>query len=335
MPFTRFMELALYEPQHGYYARRHTQVGKDGDFFTSVSVGSVFGQLLAAHILEWRRSTQPTGKWRIIELGAHAGQLASDILSSIDDPELEYTIIEPLPHLAETQRKNLAAHQGRLNIVSTPDSLADPAVPTYLLANEVLDALPFHVIEADASGQWIELGVGLDQSVAFAWHPLGPAPDALIAGIPTRPAGYRTEVRPSHQDFLAPLLAAIPTGRMLWLDYGYLTEDYYHPSRKTGTIRTYRNHQAGEDPLIAIGEQDITAHVDFSRVVQELESLGGRIITFENQARFLTKAGRSWLLSLEGRVDPQTMKDLRQFQTLTHPGQLGSKFHCLECSFGE
>jgi SAM-dependent MidA family methyltransferase len=152
--------------------------------------------------------------------------------------------------------------------------------------------------------------------------------------VPLRAPGYRTEVRPDLAPFLAPLAAAVTPGRMLWVDYGFEREELYDPARREGTLRTYRSHRAGEDPLEAPGEQDITAHVDFTALREALQRLGGRILRFENQSRFLTAVARPWLLSLEGRRDPGTAKLLRQFQTLTHPAQLGSRFLVMEAAFG-
>lgn len=335
IPFPEFMEMALYDPEAGYYAGRADQVGKAGDFFTSVTAGPLFGRLLAAHIASWwEKSGQPTA-WRIVELGAHDGTLAEDILSALQSVHpaayaaVSYVILEPLDRLAAAQRQRLAAFSDRLTLTGDPASLAP--LPGYLLANEVLDALPFHVVEA-TDGGWHELGVALAQDGSFEWRDLGPAP-AITASLPPQAPGYRSEVRPDFVEFLRPLVATIKPGRMLWIDYGFERDDYYAEARTTGTLRTFRRHEAGEDPLSAPGTQDITAHVDFTAVMEAVESLGGSTLRFENQARFLTEVSRPWLLSLEGRTDPATMKLLRNFQTLTHPGQMGSRFHVLEVAF--
>ena len=335
IPFPEFMEMALYDPDAGYYAGRSDQVGRAGDFFTSVTAGPLFGRLLAAHIAKWWDQSGRPEAWRVVELGAHDGTLAGDLLAEFRDSHpdafhgLKYVILEPLERLAQAQRARLEDFADQLHIASSPDEL-EP-LPGFLIANEVLDALPFHVVESRDDG-WHEIGVAVAEDESFSWHDLGPAPEITIT-LPPHPPGYRTEIRPNFAEFLQPLLQTIKPGRMLWIDYGFERDDYYADSRTTGTLRTFRNHEAGEEALDQPGTQDITAHVDFTAVMEAIESLGGKTIRFENQARFLTEAARPWLLSLEGKTDPATMKLLRNFQTLTHPGQMGNRFHLLEAEF--
>jgi SAM-dependent MidA family methyltransferase len=264
-----------------------------------------------------------------VECGANDGSLAADILSALGSPPgLEYTIVEPLPLLAAAQRERLPAAR----IVASPDELAADPLPAFILGNEVVDALPFHVIESDGQG-WRLQGVTLSAEDRFAWTDLGEAAPALVAGLPRRTAGYRCEVRDNLTAFLAPLAATITGGRMLWLDYGFERDDYYHESRTTGTLRTFSRHHAAEDPLESPGAIDITAHVDFTALSEALVQAGGTVLRFEPQGRFLTGVAKPWLLELEGRTDEATRKDLRAFQTLTHPGHLGAKFHVIEADF--
>jgi SAM-dependent MidA family methyltransferase len=264
-----------------------------------------------------------------VECGANDGSLAADILAALgSSPGLEYTIVEPLPLLAAAQHERLPAAR----ILASPDELAADPLPSFVLGNEVIDALPFHLIESDGCALHLQ-GVTLSPDGRFVWIDLGEAPPELVAGIPLRPAGYRTEVRDCLPTFLAPLAAGMKGGRMLWLDYGFERDDYYHESRTTGTLRTFSRHRAAEDPLESPGEIDITAHVDFTALSAALSQAGGTVLRFEPQGRFLTEVARPWLLELEGRTDEATRKDLRAFQTLTHPGHLGSKFHGIEAAF--
>jgi SAM-dependent MidA family methyltransferase len=117
---------------------------------------------------------------------------------------------------------------------------------------------------------------------------------------------------------------------MIWIDYGFARPEYYHPARSSGTLRTFSQHRAGEDPLDRPGESDITAHVDFTAIAECSIALGGRPLVFQNQGNWLTHAGRDWLLEQEG--NPKNPL-LRQFQTLTHPAHLGGRFHVLEISW--
>lgn len=328
--FQHFMAEALYNPAEGYYARPAGQVGRGGDFFTSVSVGPLFGRLLADHIAAWHAQAGSPGRWRIVEAGANDGSLALDILARLDElgcAGYEYVVAEPLPQLAAALRER----SGRIRVIGSTEDLLGDLLPGYVLGNEVLDALPFRVIESDGAA-WHELGVGVDGD-GFAWVDLGEAEATLVAGLPQRPAGYRTEVRDNYGSFMAQMCRGMSHGRMLWLDYGFDRADYYHESRNTGTLRTYSKHRAGDEPLVNPGEQDITAHVDFTAVAEAAAALGGEVLCYERQGLFLTKLARPWLLSLEGRMD--VAKELRAFQMLTHPGQLGAKFQVMEVGFGE
>lgn len=341
IPFPAFMAAALYDPDLGYYAHGTGRVGRDGDFFTNVSVGSVFGNLLARRFLRhWREAGHPV-RWRITECGAHDGKLAADILATISslDPDawgaLEYAICEPLPTLAAAQRKTLLPWLGTVRFSSNPEELADDPLPGIVTGNELLDALPFHLVEW-RDGCWCELHVALDGHHNFIWQPrviddpeLALALGALAGPFPE---GYRTEIRPRFREFLKPYARSMVPGggRMIWIDYGFDRADFYHPDRCRGTLRTFSNHRAGEDPLTSPGETDITAHVDFTAVAEAAEALGGKPSPLQSQGTWLTHVGRDWLLAQEGNPDP---KALRQFQTLTHPAQLGASFQVLEVAF--
>lgn len=334
------MTEALYHPDLGYYARETRQVGRAGDFYTSVSVGPLFGKLLARRFLQWWKNAGSPEKWRVIESGAHDGTLAADILTELQAlsptafAALEYAIPEPLPRLQAAQRETLAGFPS-VRFLDSPASLAADPLPGIAFGNEVLDALPFHVIEW-RDGRWHECLVALEND-RFIWEldaqPLSPALQAAIANLPSPsgsfPEGYRTEVRTCFPAFFQPLLDALTSGLLIWPDYGYERDDYYHPDRTTGTLRTFAKHRAAEDPLVSPGEMDITAHVDFTAATQAAESLDCRSLAFRTQSNWLTGLARDWLLSQEGKPNPA---GLRQFQTLTHPGHLGTRFHILELS---
>jgi SAM-dependent MidA family methyltransferase len=342
MAFPDYMTMALYEPSLGYYAREPRQVGREGDFFTSVSVGPLFGGLLARRFLqEWREAGSP-GRWRIVECGAHDGTLAADILGALLrlDPQafaaLEYAIPEPLPLLQAAQRVTLAGFLEKLRIIDDARELCADPLPGVVFGNELLDALPFHVVECRA-GSWWECRVGLGPDSNFAWEsvPASGDPaltDALAALGNDFPEGYRTEVRTNFRDFLAPLADCLSSGLFVWPDYGFARPEYYHPDRTTGTLRTFSKHRAAENPLTDPGGIDITAHVDFTAVAEAALSLGCQAPLFKSQGAWLTETGRDWLLSQEGNPD---VAALRQFQTLTHPAHLGGGFQVLEFSWNQ
>lgn len=340
VPFPDFMEEALYHPARGYYARGTDQVGRRGDFFTSVSVGPVFGKILARRFLRWWRENGRPDRWRIIESGAHDGTLAGDILRELRELDatawdgLGYTIREPIPALRDAQQAALAGFGEKTRLMNPRDS-AEEKLPGIAFGNELLDALPFHVIEWKG-GRWQECQVAPAGDGIFQWQSVpiepGPLADAVAPLGNAFPEGYRTEVRTGLKSFLAPLLEMLAHGLLVWPDYGFARPDYYHPDRTGGTLRTFSRHRAGTDPLDKPGESDITAHVDFTAVAEAGIGLGCTVAAFQSQGAWLTGNAREWLLRQEGNPDPAEM---RQFQTLTHPAHLGRSFQVLELSWRE
>ena len=337
LAFPEFMAAALYDPEEGYYAKGSRQVGRAGDFFTSVSVGPLFGELLARRFArEWRGWGSPA-RWRIIEFGSHDGKLAADVLAGLlkINPAayaaVEYVIPEPLPMLQQAQRETLGKFGDRVVHVSDLLGVAEDPLPGIAFGNEVLDALPFHVVEW-RDGHWRDCRVALDDDGIFQWQLGESIADPSVAAALTEigtvfPDGYRTEVRVNFHDFMEPALRCLSKGLLLWIDYGFERTDYYHPQRTQGTLRTFSNHRAGEDPLANPGEIDITAHVDFTAVAEAAVALGCKPKPLRDQGGWLTELAREWLLELEGNPQPSL---LRQFQTLIHPSQLGRSFQVME-----
>lgn len=336
------MAVALYHPALGYYAREARQVGRSGDFFTSVSVGPLFGNLLARRFLqEWQELGAP-GRWRILECGAHDGTLAADVLWAMRklDPiafaGLEYAISEPLPRLRELQAERLKDFGDKVMLIHEVELLASDPLPGVVFGNELLDALPFHIVEWH-DGRWHSCRVDCGVEENFFWqieesisHTELAESLALLGG--NFLDGYQTEVRTGFRDFLEPFTRVISTGLLLWLDYGFAQPEYYLPERHQGTMRTFSKHRASEDPLMTPGEIDITAHVDFTAVAIAARGLGCEPRAFRNQGAWLTEIGAEWLLTQEGKADH---KLLRQFQTLTHPAHLGGSFHVLELGWNQ
>ena len=337
--FDAFMELALYEPTLGYYARHARQIGRHGDFFTSVSTGPLFGALLARRFLQhWHEIGEPQ-KWRVIESGAHDGTLACDILTTIHATSpaafdaLEYAIAEPLNALRTAQSTKLERFKKSIRQVTNLSELANNPLPGIAFGNEVLDALPFHLVERHDSS-WLELRVSRDDQNSLTWTRHAISNPALTAALEPLgehfSKGHRAEIRTNFADFLQPLNTALEHGLMIWIDYGFAAADLHHPLRQSGTLRTFSNHRAGDDPLSDPGDRDITAHVDFTAVAHAAMKLGGKAISFHNQGAWLTALARDWLSKREGNPDAA---EIRQFQTLTHPAQLGGKFQVLEISW--
>ena len=329
------MDLCLYHPQHGYYAQAPTQVGKRGDFFTSVSCGPLFGRLIAEKIAGWWRDASISGPWRIIEPGANNAALAADILQHLRDhhadayAELTYVTVDPLPVPRQYQELKLSEFSGHAQCLADVDSL--PPLPGFVLANEVLDAFSFHWLEFDGS-EWRELwvesaadGGDLSEHQVPLTHDL---PETLKNGV--YPAGYRTELRDDITPFLLGLKKSMTQGRMLFFDYGFAEPEYYDPQRKRGTLRVYRQHQASENALVDPGLADITAHVDFTAVMRAAHGLGLHLVAFEPQEFMLSRLVPPLL---ERKLWQQQWQN--NFHSLVHPSQLGGKFHAIELSWNE
>ncbi len=327
LPFPGYLGIALYDPELGYYARGGTQVGRGGDFYTSVSVGSLFGRLLARRFLAWWEGNGKPSEWRVLEIGAHDGTLAADILSEIRilSPEawqgLEYAIPEPLPCLRDLQKPRLESLASRLLISADFRGIAARPLPGVAFGNEILDALPFHLIES-REGSWRELHVTAGGNGTLALEPR----EAAIGPGGVFPEGYRTEIRTNFRGFLADLSSCLADGLLLFADYGFAAPEYYDVSRISGTLRTFSSHRAGEDPFAAPGETDITAHVDFTDLAKAAMEAGYSPIAFASQGSYLTNLAKPLILG-GGMDDPKT---IAQFRSLTHPAHLGAKFHIIE-----
>lgn len=332
--FQEFMAAALYDPRQGYYSSP-LRVGRGGDFFTSVSTGGLFGALLARHFLAVYERCGAPPTWRVLETGANDGSLAADVLSEIHRISaaafraLEYVILEPLATLRETQAARLAEFSATVHHAATADFLSP--LPGAAFGNEVLDALPFHLIRRE-HGTWLERKIALDDAGNFRWQTVEISDPALLCAVrtlPDLPDGCMTEIRTNFPDFLAPLARSLTRGSMVWIDYGFARPEYYDVHRTSGTLRTFGRHRAGEDPLSCPGSRDITAHVDFTAAAEAGISLGALPAAFTSQGSWLTRLAAPDMSRL---VSSPTL--IRQFQTLVHPAHLGAKFHILEQTIG-
>lgn len=339
--FDDFMRFALYDEAEGYYTRGPLHVGKAGDFFTSVSVGDLFGQLLCRRfLLLWESMGRPS-PFLITELGANDGRLASDILDEAErlQPEfsasLRYTLIEPLSRLWEIQKKTT---RGRVEIVEKAEQA--PRGKGVVFGNELLDAFPVRMAVV-REGEWREKYVrstprpSEEDLLEWEERPLPPheGPPVSAAGLPE---DYTTEWQDGYPAFFREIAPLLEEGLFLFIDYGRNTADYYAPHRTEGTLRTYYRHERTDNPLLHRGEQDITADVDFTTAARCAKAAGLAPQLFVEQAHWLTSLARPWLLEIEKNPPPpeEFRKLMRQFSTLTHPRQMGCLFHVLELASG-
>jgi SAM-dependent MidA family methyltransferase len=319
MSFARYMELALYHRDHGYYRKSH--IGKGGDFFTSVSVGPLFGQMLACYLA--KQLDQIAGDIHIAEAGANDGSLAADILNwlATNQPQLAarltYYIVEPIPELQERQREKLSTF--RVKWVPAVENL--PTIRGAIISNELLDAFPVRMFRWH--GEWREMGV--DSNLQFAALP-GTASFEGLAELkplqPYLPEGFTVEFSPTAEEWWRIAANKLQHGIILAFDYGDEATALWSPSRMQGTVRAFRNHKLMDDPLADPGEQDITASVNFTRIRAAGETAGLISSALQKQSQFLTKIAADFFSN-------PAATDVRQFQTLTHPDHLGAAFKVL------
>jgi SAM-dependent MidA family methyltransferase len=396
------MGLALYCPVYGYYEKEKDTIGRRGDYYTSVSVGSLFGELLAFQFAHWLAECG-AGVVQIVEAGAHDGRLAKDILTWMREyrpklfERLEYWIVEPsamrqkwqqrtlgefvtqarfvtqLGALPNTPRLPQSSHQGgarrsrrfnpSLNAsvenIPGPESIGtlkrrehraphSPRVRGIIFSNELLDAMPAHRFGWDATTRtWFVWGVTLKDE-RFVWtrmeegsevrrqtsevrslKPVRPVVEELPGELlDVLPDGFTIEVCPAREAWWREAAGVLEWGKLLTIDYGLEAEEFFAPERKAGTLRAYHRHQPSGDLLADPGEQDLTAHVNFSSLQTAGESMGLKTDCFLTQAQFLTTiAGNTW--KGEASFGEWTRERKRQFQTYTHPEHLGRRFWVL------
>lgn len=294
MTFEEFMEMALYDPDYGYYVSGKTRIGRGGDYYTSPHLHKIFGALIGKQIKEmWDLMGRPRD-FKIIELAPGAGFLCADILNSLKGSDffesLEYFLVERTAGQREKQKNLLAEFSDRVKWFSSLTEI-DP-IGGCILSNELLDAFPVHLVRME--DELKEIYVGIDGS-HFAMKP-GPLSSEVIRkyfgefsdGLER---GYETEANTRIRGWLKEVHAAIEKGFVLTIDYGYSGRDYYSEDRNRGTLLCYHGHQANENPLQNVGEQDITAHVNFSSVKKWGEEIGLEAVGFCGQGAFLVSLG--------------------------------------------
>jgi SAM-dependent MidA family methyltransferase len=339
LSFRDFMARALYDPAQGYYGAGKARVGRSGDFFTNVSVGPLFGRLLARQFAEmWRRLGQP-GDFVLVEQGAHRGDAAADILTALRefDPACfaatTLWLVEPFATWRQAQQETLRDFaSGQVRWTGTPGDLPEFCGVHY--SNELVDAFPVHRV-VRRSGGWKERRVDF-QGGHFVFVDVVVTDKALrdhLARLPDVPLEYETEVNLGAAAWLGELAPRLRAGFILVIDYGYPRAEYYRPERTGGTLSAYAAHRREPDPLDRPGEIDLTAHVDFTSLAEAAGPSGLEIVGFTDQHHFMVGLGRSHF-SDELPQGAAGERELRAFKTLMHPGLMGRSFHALGLAKG-
>ena len=330
--FARFMELALYAEGLGYYAGGSSKLGKDGDFTTAPEITPLFGATIARFATDCF-GTEPL---HILEFGAGTGRLALDVMQFLGEQGravAEYLIVELSADLRERQRELLVDFP-QVQWLSVPPA----AFSGLILCNEVLDAMPVHLLVRQQD-RWFERGVSLSAGrFVFSDREAGNTLADQIPDADSLPEGYLTEVHPRQCGFvrmLSDVLKAGGRGLVLLIDYGFPAREYFLPQREQGTVMCHYRHHAHTDVFYLPGLQDITAHVDFTAAALAAQESGLTVAAYMSQAEFLIAAGLSDLM---GQISPQdTRRWLTQsqaIQKLTSPAEMGELFKVLLLSKG-
>ena len=333
--FARFMELALYAQGLGYYVAGARKFGEAGDFVTAPEISPLFSRALARQV---KAVLESLGQADVLEAGAGLGTMARDILLELEAQDClpgNYFIIELSPDLRQRQRQTIEAGAPHLlDRVMWLDALPQSGFRGVVLGNEVLDAMPVHVVEMTASGLAERYVVATD--TGFAWQ-TGELSDPALAqryqrlqqevGEDIFCKGYTTEINLAADAWVTSLADMLEAGLILLIDYGFPQAEYYFEERTGGTIMCHYRHRSHPDPLILVGLQDITAHVDFTAVAHAGANAGLDVAGYTAQAPFLLGNGLTELAQLTPEGDVRQHLDVtQQIKKLTMPSEMGELF---------
>lgn len=335
IPFSEFMNMALYAPSMGYYVAGQRRFGADGDFVTAPELGDVFARCLARQVAEVLSALDGDGD--VLEFGAGSGRLAVSLinqLESLDALPERYLILETSPDLQlrqqEMVRQQIPQHFGRFSWL---DRMPEKAIQGVILANEVLDAMPVEMFAVDDEGIAQQYLVKTGDN-GFQWDSCR-AEGKLVEQIDrlNLPAGYSSELNPAVDGWVAMLAGGLAQGVVLLIDYGFPRHEYYHPQRTGGTLMCHYRHHSHPDPLTLVGIQDVTAHVDFTAVAEAAVAAEMDVLGYTTQANFLLGSGLTEMMVMDDEKDDEndtlTKQQLsmnHEIQLLTSPAEMGELF---------
>ncbi len=342
IPFDRFMSLALYAPGLGYYVAGSRKFGTEGDFVTAPELSPLFSRSLARQI---EQVLSGLGGGDVLEVGGGTGAMARDILLELAAQGClpgHYFILELSPDLRQRQRQTIEqGAPGLLERVVWLDALPQIGFRGVVVANEVLDAMPVHLVEMGERG-WCERYVGCCDEAGFVWQRgelSSPGLDRhlqrLAQELGSEPfmLGYTTEVNLAADGWVRSIGERVAAGVILLIDYGFPQHEFYHPERTGGTLMCHYRHRAHADPLILAGLQDITAHVDFTAIAHAAVGAGLDVAGYTAQAHFLLGCGLTELAQLSPEGDAsQHLNTTQQIKKLTHPNEMGELFKVIALS---
>ena len=316
IPFARYMELALYEPGVGYYAGGAQKFGRDGDFITAPELGSLFGRTLARQLEELA--------YPVLEFGAGSGALAATLLSR---HAFDYRIVEISPQLQARQQARLGARAQWL--AGLPQRIRG-----VVIANEVVDAMPVHAL-AWRKEAIMERGVIFSDG-KFMWKEKPATGVLLEEAVKIQvPTPYESEIGLVAQAWMREIGARLEEGVIFIFDYGFPRGEYYHPQRATGTLMCHHRHRAHGDVFARPGEEDITAHVDFTALATAAVDAGLEVLGYATQAQFLVNCGITDVLGEANAENALHYAPLAaEAQKLLSPAEMGELFKVLAVGRG-
>lgn len=314
MTFARFMEIALYDPSDGYYMAAGDRIGLGGDYYTSPDVHPIFGRLLARQIIQLETILPRRKPFMILEMGAGKGLLCRDILAGLeayvpkDFKWFRYTVIERSPAMVAKQKALLASSGFEKSVTwfsGLDEASADGPLIGCVLSNELVDAFPVHRVVGTKEGlDEIYLDVDGDRFVDSTGPASAPELEAYFDGLKIRLSeGQRAEVNLEAGRWIREVGIAMDRGFVITIDYGHPASALFAPHRKKGSLLCYYRHTVNEDPCSRIGEQDITSHVDFTRLALAGAEAGLSVTGFTNQLNFLMSLG---IAEETMRLDPES-----------------------------
>ena len=351
--FARFMELALYHPQSGYYTRAtdsngHAQaavdsdaehlIGWSGDYYTTPDVHPIFSQALARQLNQIDTVVGQRDPFTIVEMGPGKGLLARDLLKACERQfpnlfaRLRYVLIERSPAMRDAQRRHLAPWiaSGRVSWQDDLRALPAGSVTGVCLSNELVDAFPVHritIVEGQPKELYIDWRDGrfVEQTGELSSPELAHYLNRLTTLGITLPDGYVTEINLNAVAWMKGVARVLSRGVAITIDYGHTAQDLYGPDRARGTLLCYTKHRASDNPYVRVGQQDITAHVDFTALAAAGEEAGLHVTGFTNQMSFLMGLGAEELFA---SIEPDS-PELHGAIRLLRPDGMGRTFKIL------
>ena len=336
--FETFMDMALYYPELGYYSSPGKKIGKEGDFYTSPHLHPIFGAMLARQFIEmWLVMGKPSD-FSVIEMGAGAGYLCKDIHDYLKKPSQDaelknnksdflnsfmYVIIEPFSHFKEKQIELLGDFKKNINWITSTKKLAKN-IKGCFLSNELFDALPVHIIEME--NEFREIFITYDgKEFVEEKNNLSSEniADYIEHYLPDVQQGYRTEINLRAKECLKDMSNTLSNGFILTIDYGYSAREYYDEERSNGTLLCYHKHQFHENPYQNIGEQDITAHVNFSSLKLWGDEQGLITTGYCPQGTYLTASGIDEVIVELYSDSPDYLSEISKIKGLIMPHGMG------------